>query len=102
MKKISYKTLCNMLNVTDKDIKARIEEARKQSEPVYESEKYGFDWIANVVNPGVKLTATELGHLWKSLSWANSSQYPKYFMLSTIAAMLFCYRVNVLNESFTK
>ena len=102
MKKISYKTLCNMLNVTDKDVKGIIDEARKQSEPVYDSEKYGDEWIANVVNPGVKLTATELGRLWKSLNWANSSQYPKYFELKSIAACLFMYRVEELNEPFTK
>lgn len=102
MKRINYKTLCNMLNVTDKDIKGMLEEARKQSEPVYDSEKYGYDWIANVVNPGCKLTATELGHIWKSLNWAKRSQYPKYFKLSSIAAMLFCYRVEELNEPFTK
>ena len=95
MNKISYKTLCNMLNVTDKDIKARIKEGNKD-------DKYGFDWIANVVNPGVKLTATELGRLWKSLNWAKSTQYPKYFELKSIAAMLFTYRVEELNEPFTK
>ena len=102
MKKISYKTLCNMLNVTDKDVKGILEEARKQSEPVYDSEKYGFDWIANVVNPGCKLTATELGRLWKSLNWAKSTQYPKYFKLKSIVSMLFMYRVEELNEPFTK
>lgn len=102
MKKINYKKLCNMLNVTDKDIKAILDEAKNQTGPVYESERFGFDWIANVVNPGCKLTATELGQLWKSLSWAKRNEYPKYFELSSIAAMLFCYRVNVLNETFTK
>ena len=96
MKKINYNTLCNMLNVTDKDVKARMEEGNKVDE------KYGFDWIANVVNPGCKLTATELGRLWKSLNWAKKSQYPKYFELSSIAACLFMYRVEELNEPFTK
>ena len=96
MKKISYKTLCNMLNVTDKDIKARMEEGNKVDE------KYGFEWIAKVVKPGVKLTATELGHLWKSLNWANSTNYPKHFELKSIAACLFTYRVEELNEPFTK
>ena len=94
--KISYKTLCNMLNVTDKDVKAIMEEGNKVDE------KYGFEWIANVVNPGVKLTATELGRLWKSLNWANSTNYPKYFQLKCIVACLFTYRVEELNESFTK
>ena len=95
MKKMKYKELCNMLNVTDKDIKAIIEEGNKD-------DKHGFDWIANVVNPGCKLTATELGHLWESLNWANKRQYPKYFELSSIAACLFMYRVEELNEPFTK
>ena len=95
MEKMNYKEICEKLNVTDKDIKARIEEANKD-------DKYGFDWIANVVNPGCKLTATEIGQIWKSLNWAKKSEYPKYFELSSIAAMLFCYRVEELNEPFTK
>ena len=102
MKKMNYKELCEKLNVTDAIIKDIIEESKKYEDPVYESEKYGFDWIANVVNPGCKLTATELGHLWKSLNWANKRQYPKYFELSSIAACLFMYRVEELNEPFTK
>ena len=91
-----------MLNVTDKDVKARIEEANNQTGPVCDDEKYGFDWIENVVNPGCKLTATELGRIWDSLKWANHREHRKYFELSSIAAMLFMYRVNVLNETFTK
>lgn len=98
MKKINFKKLCEMLNVSDKDIKAMLEEEKNQTE----SERFGFDWIANTVNPGCKLTATELGKIWESLNWANHREYPKYFKLSSIASMLFCYRVNILNESFTK
>ena len=94
---MNYKTICEMLNVTDKDIKARMEE--DGNTPDF---KYGFDWIANVVNPGCKLTATELGRLWQSLNWAKKSEYPKYFELKSIASMLFCYRVEELNEPFTK
>ena len=95
MKKMNYKKLCELLNVTDKDIKGRIEEGDKQDE------KYGFDWIVNVVNPGCKLTVDEIGEIWKSLSWAKKSAYPKYFELNTIAAMLFCFRCKVLNEPVT-
>ena len=96
MKKMNYKELCEKLNVTDKDIKAIMAEGNTADE------KYGFDWIAKVVNPGCKLTASELGQIWKSLNWAKKSEYPKYFELSSIAAMLFCYRVEKLNETFTK
>lgn len=96
MKKMNYKELCEKLNVTDKDIKAIMAEGNTADE------KYGFDWIAKVVNPGCKLTASELGQIWKSLNWAKKSEYPKYFELSSIAAMLFCYRVEELNETFTK
>jgi len=94
MKKINYKKLCELLNVTDKDVKSRMEEANKD-------EKYGFEWIVNVVNPGCKLTVDEIGEIWKSLNWAKKSAYPKYFELSSIAAMLFCYRVKELNEPVT-
>ena len=93
---MNYKELCEKLNVTDKDIKAIMAEGNTADE------KYGFDWIAKVVNPGCKLTASELGQIWKSLNWAKKSEYPKYFELSSIAAMLFCYRVEELNETFTK
>lgn len=92
---MNYKELCEMLNVTDKDIKARIEEGNK-------SDKYGYDWIAKVVNPGCKLTATEIGRIWKSLNWAKINEHRKFFELSSIASMLFCYRVEELNEPFTK
>ena len=97
MKKMNYKTLCEKLNVTDNDIKARMKADVNTTE-----EKYGFDWIRNAVNPGCKLTTNEIGQIWKSLNWVKSYQNPKYSELRNIAAMLFCYRVEELNYPINK
>lgn len=94
MNKISYKKLCEMLNVTDKKVKEFL--------AIGHDNDTVADYIINEINPKCKLTATELGRLWQSLNWVKESENPKYAVLHTIIADLFCYRVSVLNEPFTK
>ena len=89
MKKMNYKELCEKLNVTDAIIKDIIEDSKKYKGPVYESEKYNLDWIANEVEPCCKISIEELRTIWKDLrTWATYNDHRKYYELCNIAACI--------------
>lgn len=94
MRKMTYKEICEKLNVTDAIIKDIIEDSKKYKGPVYESEKYNSEWIEKEVEPGCKASIEELRAIWKDLStWATYHHHRKYFELCNIAASIATCRI---------